>query len=359
MKKLSFPIVLLLLLSFSVSGQFLNIQSKTGTDKFLLPELDSITFNLNSPAIKYSLNIHTLNKIIQIKLSDIDSLTFSAAMVFRVNTKSGPVQFPAVEIDSITFSSYSIPNRSDDALSGSEFMHTIQNMSFTEREPLILNEFLNGNIPDFLRTMVSIRTQASDSLGVQHDIVLEVMPDYLSIGKNNDFCRIPMGPQTAQNIADHYGCILPTRKIVNLIYLSSSVRLEPITYAPVGNNNELVTTFIRHNQDIEAKRLQMNKSLGNLIAGLKKDIVITNLLPSKPTRVAIYGWHKLDGSPIQSLYTGHVNYYVDYSHGVRLVNSVMWIDGKETTIQKILADKVLYKLLSDESGIITQPAYKY
>ena len=26
-----------------------------------------------------------------------------------------------------------------------------------------------------------------------------------------------------------------------------------------------------------------------------------------------------DGKPIQPLYTGHVNWYVDYSHGVRLV----------------------------------------
>ena len=44
---------------------------------------------------------------------------------------------------------------------------------------------------------------------------IEVMPDYLAVGSDDDFVRMPMRPQTAQQIADAFGCVLPTRKIVD------------------------------------------------------------------------------------------------------------------------------------------------
>ena len=43
------------------------------------------------------------------------------------------------------------------------------------------------------------------------------MPDYLAVGSDDDFVRMPMTPQTAQQIADLFGCILPTRKMVDAI----------------------------------------------------------------------------------------------------------------------------------------------
>jgi hypothetical protein len=43
--------------------------------------------------------------------------------------------------------------------------------------------------------------------------------------------------------------------------------------------------------------------------------------------VASYGWHKLDGKPIQPVYAGHVNWYVDYSHGIRLIAKQVKMDG--------------------------------
>ena len=55
---------------------------------------------------------------------------------------------------------------------------------------------------------------------------------------------------------------------------------------------------------------------GELRAGHKKDVVITNLLSERPKRVAIYGWHFPSSEPIQPLTTVHVDWYVDYSHGI-------------------------------------------
>ena len=70
---------------------------------------------------------------------------------------------------------------------------------------------------------------------------------------------------------------------------------------------------------------------------------------AKPNRVAIYGWHQLNGNPIQPLYTGHVNWYVDYSHGIRLVYRTIIINGKNYDYIEVLKDKQLRKILSDEA----------
>jgi hypothetical protein len=50
----------------------------------------------------------------------------------------------------------------------------------------------------------------------------------------------------------------------------------------------------------------------------------------------------------------HENTYADYSHGVRLVDSTMVVDGVERPIAEVLRDPVLCKLVSGE-GVIRDP----
>jgi hypothetical protein len=90
-----------------------------------------------------------------------------------------------------------------------------------------------------------------------------------------------------------------------------------------------------------------------LVSGIKKDVVITNLLSKRPNRVAIYGWHKLDGTPIQPLSTVHHDSYVDYSHGVRLIKRIITIDGKTLDLGSALHSEQLHVLFSDEGPIET------
>ena len=79
-------------------------------------------------------------------------------------------------------------------------------------------------------------------------------------------------------------------------------------------------------------------------------------LASVTNKVAIYGWHKADGTPIQPLTVVHVNWYVDYSHGVRLVKRAVTADGTARDIRHVLYSADLPALLSDE-GPITRPTY--
>ncbi len=263
--------------------------------------------------------------------------------------QSGILPRPAVQI----------PLRRQNAATGSTFMNSLITLSFADREAAILNELKTGNVPYFLRQLDSIDGSFNDLSGTPHEIILKLMPDYLSIGSDSNYCRVPMGPITAQRAADFYGMTMPTRKVVNHIYANADVKLAPVTYAPVGNQNEGVPKFIEHNTAIESQLTNAGAILGQSVGGTKKDVVLSNLIidPNRPGHVTIYGWHQLNGSPIQPLTNIHSELYVDYSHGIRLMDAQVSVDGNIMTAATILRSSTLYPLLSDESGPMVQPTY--
>ena len=172
-----------------------------------------------------------------------------------------------------------------------------------EREAAILREISSGNFPDFLRKFKTVPIAGPmKGGGKEVTATIEVMPDYIAIGSDSDFVRIPMTPQTAQQIADQFGCTLPTRKMVDAIDRVAEVRLAP---HPMTVDREAVATFAEHNAIIEKQR--GDKPLGLLVIGSKKDIVLTPRIFEKPQRLAIYGWRQLNGQPIQPLTIVHWN----------------------------------------------------
>ena len=252
-----------------------------------------------------------------------------------------------------------IPPRPAGAITGSQFMASVASMSFTARENAIYNEISKGNVPDFMRTLKKLQSVFQDNDGVSHTVIYEVMPDYLCIGSNEDFCRIPMGPATAQKLANLFGATMPTAKLVDDIYSKAPLKVAPVTYAPVGSDNEQVAKFIEHNTAIEAQRVSSGQPLGTLMGGTKKDVVISNKIvdPTRPGYVVIYGWHQLNGVAIQPLTNIHSGSYVDYSHGVRLMNVELLVDSVVMNVKQMLTDAKWYKVLSNEVGAMTQPSY--
>lgn len=246
-----------------------------------------------------------------------------------------------------------IPPRAQGVPTGSQFIAEVAGFALTQRESRVMAEILGGNVPGFLRIFLPVSVSAVIN-GTPTDATYYVTPDYLCIGRNADFVRIPMTPLIAQPIADAFECLLPTRKMVDDIYDQATVKLAPAPISPATVDITLATTFYRHHQMIEEQRA--GQPLGALIGGIKKDVVITPLLASNPDRVAIYGWHQLNGVPIQPLYLGHVDWYVDYSHGIRLVRQQMIVNGVEMSVADVLADPDLHVLLSDE-GVVTNPRY--
>jgi len=244
-----------------------------------------------------------------------------------------------------TFAGAQFPERKKNSLKFSEFYKQIDTIPLQYCENKILEQLKQGNFPEFMREFVNIEYTWN-----KHKIKIQVLPDYLCVGTDADFCRMPMNPQTAQAFADLTGCILPTRLLVDSIHKHAYYRLEPVTFYPVGRNNELVSMFLKHNKLIEKQLDSITKKPNRhlIIDGIKKDVVICNKIADLPKKVAIYGWYKLDGKPIQPVYTGHVNWYVDYSHGIRLINRLAFIDGKPVYIDKILSHPNLYQIFSSE-----------
>ncbi|HXV64169.1 MAG TPA: hypothetical protein VEK15_25945 [Vicinamibacteria bacterium] len=240
-----------------------------------------------------------------------------------------------------------IPPRSKDAPTGSELMETVWNLRGRERDEAIVRELTQGNLPDFLRDLVPVRLWSRDRRGVFHEAIVCVTPDYLSVGSNDDFVRVPLGFQAAVDTAREFQFTLPTRKIVDAIYRQSSVRLAP---RPMTPSPRMVSTpyFVEHNRIIEQQR---SGELGELISGHKKDLILTKRLLTRKGRVAIYGWHEKAGHPIQPLSTFHGARYADYSHGVRLVSTTVMLDGSPRSVYDILRDSSVARVLTYEGAI--------
>lgn len=234
-------------------------------------------------------------------------------------------------------------DRGNSAIAGSEFYKQSSSLGWKLRDSLALTEILNGNVPHFLRRFVAIQTSVEDHSGKIIKATYYVSPDYLSVGGDDDWVRIPLTPMAAQVIADTLHCFLPTRKIVDDIYRHAAVKLTPVLMFAFRDSTP---TMYQHHLMIEGLRRQRR----GMIAGIKKDVVISGKISrdARQNRVAIYGWHKPDTRPIQPLYTGHVNWYVDYSHGIRLVYRRIKVDGKWMDYTDVLKDPLLQKLICDE-----------
>ena len=210
----------------------------------------------------------------------------------------------------------------NDAHTGEAFFKQAVSYNWRERDSLAL-EFVNaGQVPDFYFHFVPVTMPFTMPDGKNIKVTLYVAPDYFMVGTNRNWARVPITPMAAQKIADVYACFLPTPRMVDAIYKASTLKLAPV---PMYAFRDSTITMWQHHLIIEGQR----KNKKGLISGIKKDVVLSNkvLEHAKPNRVAIYGWHTLDEKPIQPVYAGHVNWYVDYSHGIRLIAQKVKIDG--------------------------------
>ena len=249
-----------------------------------------------------------------------------------------------------------LPERANDAVSGSEFAKMITPLDARAREQKIYEQVALGNVPNFLRDLAAVRVQDIKDYKT-NAATYYVTPDYLAVGSDDDYFFTPLTPIMAQKVADLLHCSLPTRKMVDDIYRTAAVKLVP---SPIQPSAAMTTVpiFIQHNTIVSGQRKAQLAAhpLGALVAGDKKDVVISAKLADASGRVAIYGWHQANGKAIQPLYIGHAETWADYSHGIRLVQMTLGVNGTSDTVSHVLADPKLCDLLSDEGPIAT-PRY--
>lgn len=251
-----------------------------------------------------------------------------------------------------------VPARQVSAMNGAQFVTAITPLSFTARENLILQEVVNGNVPNFYRILSPVTSTAVIS-GTLQSVTYYVIPDYLAIGCDTNYFLCPMSPIIATKIADSIACTLPTRKMVNDIYAQAGLKLPPLTI-PASGTMTTVQAFDQHNTMVRNQRNPYLGSypLGTLTGGDKKDVIISNQIYLTASRVVIYGWHTSIGNPIQPMTNVHADTYMDYSHGMRFIQNSVIYNGVPTTVKAILQSSTLSPLLSDE-GVINPPEYPY
>jgi len=244
-----------------------------------------------------------------------------------------------------------LPPRAPNALSGSEFARRVAMLDLGERDREVYAQVMAGNVPDFLRRLCPVPARSVVE-GRINSGTYYVTPDYLAVGSDDDYFLAPISPYTAQRIAEALHCTLPTPKMVNQIFFAAEVKLAP---APIPPSAAMTTVpvFRQHNDLVRAQRAEQLSAhpLGALVAGHKKDVVLTARLAANPGKVAIYGWHRTNGLPIQPLYLKHSAAWVDYSQCVRLVQQKMVANETARTVAEVLADPALAGLLSDEGPL--------
>jgi hypothetical protein len=243
-----------------------------------------------------------------------------------------------------------IPLRQDQAPTGSMFAATVSGLDESGREQVIESQLTQGNIPDFLRTLKPVQLARKFGDGKTVTATVFAMPDYLAVGSDRDFLHVPMNLYTARETATRLGFALPTRKIVDAIFQQADVRCVPAPL-PAGPQMRSTGYYVAHDHKVKEQFKALGCPPGALVCGHKKDVVLSNRLIEHQGKVAIYGWHRLSGKPIQPLSTIHNAAYADYSHGIRLVSEVVLIDGEPRSFYDVLEDPKLSALLSDEGAM--------
>ncbi len=221
----------------------------------------------------------------------------------------------------------------------------------TGRDNQIAQAVRSGNIPDFLRNLRPVTVNANSCMGSSSAITFCVMPDYLSVGDNQNYIHTPVGIDAATQMAGEMGFFLPTTRMVDAIYSQGQARVAPSTRTP---NASMTTTsvFTEHSRSVQR---QFDGRENLLRVGHKKDVVMTNRTGGVP----IYGWHRPGGSAIQSLYLGHQNDYSDYSHGIRMVSQQAFVNGQRYALADLLRDPQCSQALSSEGSISAQTLARY
>lgn len=231
-------------------------------------------------------------------------------------------------------------------------------------------------------TLVLHHVQAGDAevmwvpLLVANRLELLVMGDALKLGG----VRIGAGAQLAQQCADLLGALLLTPRVLDLMYQSRGLTIEPQTQYDA---TQMLTThwFEKESARIDAAITSAGgPEPGAIVQTVGKPWCVTNALLTHPGKACNYGWHvppgSVSGSPAQwkktpaylsvslpGIYVlqqpgfAHGLDEADYSEMIVLMHRSCKLDGVETDLATVLQDSTNASLVSHEGPlkVLRQP----
>jgi hypothetical protein len=267
------------------------------------------------------------------------------------------------------------PRRPAGALKGAAFaskwMSNTAPADWAAREDAIVAEVASGNVPSFLWRWKEVVARESNPR-----VVFLVTPDVMAVGADDDFVRMPMDAISAQRVADRLDCLLPTARMVNLIFEKADVRLVAITKqynwlessrTDSGDDRKIkgsaTAGYLVHSRLIDDQL--RGHAPGELVAGHKKEVIIAPDLPQHLDKLFFCGFHsptnRTAGNPNGFFQLGagpsiHPSNFADYAQGIRLVNPYLTIDGETQMVAEVL--KHPQRSLHISSAPIARPKYR-
>lgn len=186
-----------------------------------------------------------------------------------------------------------------------------------------------------------------------HVLVVQIMPDALRI----DGVRVNVSAQLEQRIADRLGASLLTPKLADRLYLARACTILPQPGPVTSSTQGMIDRSLAVDAAIRAAGCR-----GGIIQTVGKHWVLGNELRAYTpgTKAENYGWHgwNFDTSVTPGVQVAqgpgwaHPPQHVDASQTCVLVRNDCHLDGKATTIQRVLSDPATALLLSHE-GVVT------
>lgn len=205
-----------------------------------------------------------------------------------------------------------------------------------EREELLIAAVARGALDPPEWTTIT-----SNYLGRRAEI--QVTSDALTILG----VRFDVTAEGAQRIADQLHAILPTPRVLQLIWEQAGVRLDPCTL-PADATMASTARMVQHSKCVD-ERIAGRKGL---VANEGKHWVLTNKIAGKANLAANYGWFVKGRRPIQTVGTRHDTAHTDYSQIVRLVKPIIKVDGRDVDIRQVGRSPELWGLVSDEGPLL-------
>jgi len=221
------------------------------------------------------------------------------------------------------------------------------NIPRVERESRILAAVVRGE-HDPIDWFPLVLQQGASTL------VVKVSSDALKLGG----IRVVVNATTAQQIADVLGCVLPTAKISDQIYINAGLVGAPLAAQLQTPDAQMASTprIVRHSTAIDAELAGRGFPL---VATVGKDWVLTNRLVGQPNKSANYGWHDPRAkyySPggvklWQTVGLAHDRWHVDYSQTLRMISRNCLLNGEPADLCQVLQDKATASLVSYEGAL--------
>ena len=259
-----------------------------------------------------------------------------------------------------------LPPRKANALRGSQFMTRINTIYGPQYEDAVVREILAGNVPDFVRPENWRKITVKGTVdGMEVEVTFRVCPDYLAIGSNNDYVRVPLSPTGFQKLAARWDVALPTKKVVDKIYAEAAkeggvfalidapeISRETGMKMDKHTRNMVSPEFAWSQSAIADAKIKKRKGKKpGLVVGHKKDVLVHKVPPHCNGNLIQYRPNHPQGLD----YGAHPKNHSDYSLGIRLVDTIVEVkikgekevDVPDARYRDVILNPKMYKLLSD------------